>query len=269
MNEIRCECTIEACDIFDFMARYVGLTVIHPGGLKATQDLAESCHLGSHTKVVDIACGKGTSAIYLAEKYDCEVVGIDISEDLVFQAIKLAEKKGLERKATFLVGDALQLPFSDNEFDAAVSQAMLVLVSDKRRAIQEALRVVRPGGYLGWLELSWKQPPTTVFMDAVSNVLCAYCMKNVHTFQDWESLFKESGINSVKVQPFSLERGGFASMLANEGLINMGRITYKYLTNAEIRKRMRTMNRFFKDHTDYFGYGVYTGKKQNVRGNEA
>ena len=269
MNEKSCECAVEACDIFDFMARYVGMTVIHPGGLKATRDLAESCYLGSHTKVIDIACGKGTSAVYLAEQYGCEVVGVDISEDLVVQAVKLAEKKGLESKVTFLVGDALRLPFPDDEFDAAVSQAMLVLVSDKRRAIKEALRVVKPSGYLEWLELSLKQPPAAAFMDAVSNVLCAYYMKNVHTFQDWESLFKESGINSVKVQPFSLKNGGFASMLSNEGLINLGRILFKYMTNADIRKRMCTMNRFFKDHSDYFGYGVYTGKKRSDKGNEA
>jgi len=269
MNEKRCECAVETCDIFDFMARHVRMTVIHPGGLKATRDLAESCHLGSHTTVVDIACGKGTSAVYLAERYGCKVVGVDISEDLVVQAVKLAEKRGLERIVNFLVGDALRLPFPDDEFDAAVSQAMLVLVSDKRRAIKEALRVVKPGGYLGWLELSWKRPPAAAFMDAVSNVLCAYCLKNVHTFQVWESLFKESGINSVKVQSFSLKNGGFSSMLSNEGLVNMGRILFKYMTDADIRKRMRTMNKFFKDHSDYFGYGVYTGKKRSDKGNEA
>jgi SAM-dependent methyltransferase len=265
MSEKPCECTIEACDIFDFMASYVGLSVIHPGGFNATRELAESCHLDSHTKVVDIACGKGTSAIYLAERYGCEVVGIDISEDLVSQATILSKKKGLAGKVTFRVGDALQLPFLDDEFDAAVSQAMLVLVSDKRRAIQEALRVVRPGGYLGWLELSWKKPPTAEFMDAVSNVLCAYCMRNVHTFQDWESLLKAAGIDQIKVQPFSLEggtvsSGGMRGMLSNEGFINTARVMFKYMTNTKIRKRMRTMNGFFKDHTDYFGYGIYTGR---------
>jgi len=83
MNEKQSECTIEACDIFDFMANHVGMTVIHPGGYDATRKLAESCHLDNHTRVVDIACGKGTSAVYIAERYGCEVVGIDISVDLV------------------------------------------------------------------------------------------------------------------------------------------------------------------------------------------
>lgn len=261
MDEKQCECIIETCDIFDFMAKHVGLTVMHPGGFDATRKLAKSCRLDNRTRVIDIACGKGTSAVYLAERYGCEVVGIDISEDLIAQAITLAKKKGLERKVAFRVGDALQLPFLDNEFDAAVSQAMLVLVKDKRQSIREALRVVKPGGYLGWLELSWKKQPTAEFLDAVSNVLCAYCMQNVHTFQGWEGLFKGVGINQLEVLPFSLEEGGMLAMLADEGLVNTSKIMFKYITNARIRKRMNTMNKFFKDHSDYFGYGIYTGRK--------
>jgi SAM-dependent methyltransferase len=261
MNEKQRECRIETCDIFDFMARHVGMTVIHPGGFDATRRLAESCRLSPQTRVFDIACGKGTSAVYLAERYGCQVVGIDISDDLIAQANILAKKKGLEGKVTFRVGDALQLPFLDNEFDVAVSQAMLVLVSDKRKAIQEALRVVKPDGYLGWLELSWKKHPTAEFLKAVSNVLCAYCMQNVHTFQDWQSLLTDTGVKQLEVTPFSLKTGGILDMLDDEGLINAGKIMFRYMTNARIRKRMNTMNVFFKDHHDYFGYGIYTGRK--------
>lgn len=147
----------------------------------------------------------------------------------------------MTEKVTFRVGDALQLPFGDDEFDVAVSQAMLVLVSDKRKSIQEALRVVKPDGYLGWLELSWKKPPTAEFLEAISNVLCAYCMRNVHTYQDWESLLEEAGVKQLETAPFSLKTGGVLGMLDDEGLINAGRIMFRYVTNARIRKRMNTM----------------------------
>lgn len=166
-------CSIERCDIFDFMVNFVGLTVIHPGGFTATHELAESCKIDSNMKVVDIACGKGTTSVYLAKRYGCEVVGIDISEDLISQSNRLAKNERLEGQVSFHTGDALDLPFEDNEFDVAVSQAMLILVDDKKKAISEALRVTKPGGYLGWLELSWKRQPTIEFLDGVSNVLCA------------------------------------------------------------------------------------------------
>jgi len=254
-------CTIEGCDIFDFMAKHVGLTVIHPGGFEATRRLAESCHLDEGQRVIDIACGKGTSAVYLAQTYGCEVVGIDISQGLVDEANTLKDRKRLDGRVSFEVGDALDLPFADNEFDVAVSQAMLVLVADKRRAIEEALRVTKPGGRLGWLELSWHQEPPQEFLDAVSNVLCAYCMLNVHTFQGWETLFREAGVKELETMAFPLSGGSMTGMLADEGLVNTSKVLFKNLTDGQVRKRMSTMNRFFAEHTEYFGYGIYTGQK--------
>jgi ubiquinone/menaquinone biosynthesis C-methylase UbiE len=255
------KCTIENCDIFDFMAKHVGLTVIHPGGFNATRMLAESCHLNENKKVIDIACGKGTSAIFFAQNYGCEVIGIDISQELIAQAKVFANRKGLQDKLEFRVGDALDLPFPDNTFNVAISQAMLVLVKDKQKSIQQALRVTKPGGYLSWLELSWKKQPADEFMDAVSNILCAYCMRNVHIFQGWQHLFNEAGVNQLKTQSFSLENTEMSGMLRDEGFLNTCRVIFKYLTNIRIRNRMRMMNRFFKEHGEYFGYGIYTGMK--------
>jgi len=243
------------------MARHVGMTVIHPGGFAATRKLAEACHLDSKMKVVDIACGKGTSAVYLAEKYGCQVVGLDICEDLIAHATHLAKSKGLEGKVSFQVGDALSMPFPDNEFDAAISQAMLVLVDDKRKAIQEALRVTKPGGYLGWLELSWRAEPTEQFIKEVSTVICAYCMSNAHTYEGWKSLLTGLGVRELNTITGTMDFRGMRGMITNEGLMNTFKIALRYATNGRVRKRMMTMNRFFKEHANYFGYGIYVGRK--------
>lgn len=260
MNDKEC-CTIEGCDMFDFMTNHVGLAVLHPGGFKATQRLAEACHIDKHKKVVDIACGKGISAVYFAQRYGCEVVGVDISEDAVAHATALAKRKGLEKKVSFRVGDALELPFYDNEFDVAISQAMLILVGNKQKAVQEALRVTKPGGHLGWIELSWKKQPSKEFLDAASNALCASCILNVHTFQEWEDLFQEMGANQLETMSFTMKRAGLPGTLANEGFVNTGKVMFKTLTNSRIRKRMNTLNRFFKDNPQYFGYGIYIRRK--------
>ncbi len=255
------KCDLETCDIFDFMARHVGMTVVHPGGFDATGSLAESLSIGRGTRVIDIACGKGTSAVYLADRFGCDVVGIDIAEDLVSEAEALARRRGLGGRVSFRVGDALNLPFKDGEFDVAVSQAMLVLVGDQQRSIGEALRVVKPDGRLGWLELSWKKEPTQEFIDAVSKVLCAYCMRNAHTFDGWGKLLTDSGVRQVTIQAFSLRGSGFRGMMGSEGTANTLRIMLKYLANGKVRKRMRTMNRFFKEHADMFGYGIFIGRR--------
>ena len=255
-------CSIEKCDVLDFMSNTVGMTVLHPGGLSATRQMAEACQIGPQTRVLDNACGSGSTAVYLAQKYGCQVVGVDISKEMVAQATALVRQKGLERQVSFREADALALPFSADEFDVVVSQAMLILVSDKKQAVREALRVTRPGGRLGWIELSWKQPPTSEFLQTVSDVLCGYCMLNAQTFHGWETLFLEAGARQLKTMPSaSMQMSGMRGWLADEGLLNASRIMYRYLANDRIRKRMDTMRRVFKENSQYFGYGIYLGQK--------
>ncbi len=254
-------CTIEKCDIFDFMAKYVGLSVLHPGGFDATKKLAHACKIGRDTKVLDIACGKGTSAIFLAKEFSCQVEGVDISEDLIEEARTFATRTGVAEKVSFQVGDALDLAYSENEFDVAVSQAMLILVGDKSKAIQEAKRVVKPGGYAGWLELSWKKQPPKEFMDAVSNKICAYCMTNVLTFEDWENLFKDAGFSHVEIIKSSMDVSGVRGMIRDEGIGNVIKVISKYLFNPRVRKRMNNLNAFMNSNPEYFGYGIYIARK--------
>lgn len=262
MGEIEsCECSIEKCDIFDFMAKYVGLSVLHPGGFKATRKLADACQINNQKRILDIACGKGTSAVFLAEKYGCRVEGVDISEELIKEARVFARKSTAGDTVSFQVGDALNLPYSESEFDVTVSQAMLVLVRDKSKAIQEAKRVIKPGGYAGWIELSWKQQPTAGFLDAVSNEICAYCMTNVLTFEGWEKLIIGSGFAEIKTFRYSMDLAGLKGMIRNEGFSNSVKVMSKYLFNAKVRRRMLSLRKFMNSNPQYFGYGIYVAKK--------
>lgn len=173
----------------------------------------------------------------------------------------MAEKSDFGSKVSFQLGDALNLPFKDGEFDVAIGQAILILVDDKIQAVKEALRVVKVGGYVRWLELSWNRPTTKEFLEGVSNVICAYCMLGVETFKDWERLFQDTGVRQLQVFAYSQKFTGFRSMLADEGLLNAGKIFFKYLTNPRIRTRMRIIERFFRENSEYFGYGIYVGRK--------
>jgi ubiquinone/menaquinone biosynthesis C-methylase UbiE len=261
MSNKKCDCSVEKCDIFDFMALHVGLTVIHPGGLKATAALAEGLKIGPDSRVIDIGCGKGTGAVHLARTIGCHVTGVDLSPELIEQAESLAGRKGLEDRVRFRVGNALKLPYADGAFDAAFSQAVLVLLTDQERAVREALRVIRPGGAAGWLELSWKKPMTPEFMDGVSNVLCAYCMRNVRTFDGWKTMFAKAGLKRLQAQAFPLGGMAMSSMRRDEGIAGSIQILFKTVTDGAVRRRMKTMRKFFQDHEDFFGYGIYTGHK--------
>jgi ubiquinone/menaquinone biosynthesis C-methylase UbiE len=243
------------------MDQVVGMKVLHPGGFATTRKMTAACQIGPETRVLDVACGTGATAVYLAEKYGCQVVGVDISKGMVAQATARVKKKGLEHKVTIREADAQSLPFADNSFDVTLSQAMLVLVDDQKKVIREFLRVTRPGGRLAWTELSWMKPPSPEFMQTVSDAICAYCMQQAHTIHGWETLFLEEGVRQLETTPGYLQMSGIREMLADEGLLNTGRIMARYLTNSRIKQRMDTMKRFFREHADMFGYGIYLGQK--------
>jgi ubiquinone/menaquinone biosynthesis C-methylase UbiE len=130
--------------------------------------------------------------------------------------------------------------------------------------IREALRVTKPGGRVGWLELSWQRAPSPDFLQSVSDVLCAYCMQNVETFQDWQSRFREAGAAELSASLFPLPAGSFHAMLRDEGLRNALGVTLRTLLRSSIRVRTQRMSQFFQAHADLFGYGIYVGRKPGL-----
>ena len=99
-------------------------------------------------KILDIAGGSGSYASAIVRALPVSVVGVDISESMIEQRF---EDPLLEHN---VVGDMEALPFKDGEFDAAMFVAALHHVPDPLRALQEARRVLRPGGKIFALEPS-------------------------------------------------------------------------------------------------------------------
>lgn len=253
--------SVAECDIFEFFANHLGLTVIHPGGLKATRKLEDSLEINSNTRVLDIACGKGSTAFYLAEKYGCSVVGIDISAELIQEAKDSCRKRGLNNKVKFQVGNAMDLPFDDNQFDVAISQGILVFVEDKTKTINEASRVIKDGGKAGWIEVSWKKKPDDVFLDKMLNALHANCLKNASTYDGWKRVFERANIHNLVTIKGKTITGNFFETLKDEGILNTLKIMFNSIFNRKVRSRLKIMGKFVEDYSDYFGYGVYVIQK--------
>ena len=67
-----------------------GLEILHPG---RTDEMVRMCKISKDKKVLDIGSGKGITACYLAQKYGCEIIGIDLSERMIEYAREMARKK--------------------------------------------------------------------------------------------------------------------------------------------------------------------------------
>lgn len=96
-------------------------------------------------KVLDVGCGTGNFSIKLA-KMGCEVIGIDISEEMLKVAKDKAKKEGLNIK--FYNMDVYDMKFEDNCFDGVISVTAFEFLKDPDKAIEEMFRVLKPKGYL-------------------------------------------------------------------------------------------------------------------------
>ncbi|KAL2329278.1 hypothetical protein Fmac_022705 [Flemingia macrophylla] len=97
-------------------------------------------------RIVDVGCGIGGSSRYLARKFGAESVGITLSPVQAQRANALAAAQGLAHKVSFLVADALQQPFPDEQFDLVWSMESGEHMPDKAKFVGELARVAAPGG---------------------------------------------------------------------------------------------------------------------------
>src|SRR5262249_45619680 len=122
------------------------------------------------TKVIDIATGPGYVAA-AAAKRGATVIGVDFSTAMV------AEAQRRNPDIEFRVGDAEQLPFGNDLFDAAVVNFGILHLSRPDRAFPEACRVLCPGGWLGFTV--WAKPEEAVGFGIVLGAIAKYGDLNV------------------------------------------------------------------------------------------
>jgi ubiquinone/menaquinone biosynthesis C-methylase UbiE len=96
---------------------------------------------------VDIGCGPGYLVALLAKKSKgLHITGLDLSEEMLEQALAHAQAVGVENRVAFKIGDAGRLPFEDHSVDLVVSSLSLHHWCDPIEVMNEIARVLRPGG---------------------------------------------------------------------------------------------------------------------------
>jgi ubiquinone/menaquinone biosynthesis C-methylase UbiE len=124
---------------------YLGLDLLN-GGLREVWALAEHMNLGTSSLALELGCGIGGPARFIAERYGCQVVGLDITERQLDIAMGLTRGLDVEPRLRYTLGDARKLPFCDAMFTHVYSNEAFIHVDDKPRALREAYRVLCPGG---------------------------------------------------------------------------------------------------------------------------
>jgi SAM-dependent methyltransferase len=112
-------------------------------------DLARAAGVDARTGVLDLCCGCGGPALHLARQTGCRIVGVDRSSEAIHLARTSAEHQGLDRRAIFIVAEALCPPMEAASFDVALLYETMLAFEDKRRLVRVVRRLLRPGGRFG------------------------------------------------------------------------------------------------------------------------
>jgi SAM-dependent methyltransferase len=111
-----------------------------------TRRLAEHAAVTGDQCVLDVGCGMGGPARFLAATYGCTVTGVDITTPYLETAALLTELTGLTDRVSFQHADATDLPFADDMFDLVWTQHAAQSIPDKAAFFAELHRVLKRGG---------------------------------------------------------------------------------------------------------------------------
>ncbi|MDD2635742.1 MAG: class I SAM-dependent methyltransferase, partial [Bacteroidales bacterium] len=124
----------------------------HVRGAEVSRELAQNANI-KNSRLLDIGCGIGGPCRMLADEFNCDTVGIDLSKEYVKTANLLSELIGLRLKTKFICADAINLPFEDKTFDVVWTQHIQMNVYDKLKYCSEINRVLQNNGRLIYYEV--------------------------------------------------------------------------------------------------------------------
>ena len=125
---------ISSVDEFHIKGAEISLEIAHEGGIKEGQ------------KILDAGCGIGGPARMLADVFECNVTGVDLTEEFIRTATLLSELVSLNHLTEFIAADATQLPFANETFDVVWTQHAQMNIRDKNQLYSELFRVLKMEG---------------------------------------------------------------------------------------------------------------------------
>lgn len=248
---------------FEFQAGF-GITK-HIGGLKATEELIKLCHISKDKYVLEVGCGVGVTACYMAQKYGCRVVGVDVSESMIKRSRERAKRRNVQDKVKFITADAQNPPFENELFDAVICESVNIFVRDKIKAFREYIRVIKTDGYVGINEAIWIKEPSKELDEYMYHTTGAKLL----TSNYWEELLKSSGLRDIEIRIYKVK-------FLNEAINQIKRFDFKEYFNAwytflsmliknpasrKFAKKTLKMPKGIFKFTKYIGYGIYVGMK--------
>ena len=174
--------------------------ILHPGGLELTYHLGKMLELSKNKRVLDIACGRGSSAIHLAKSFGCTVTGLDYGAENIADAKANAKSDSVDNLTVFSQGDAELLPLDDESFDAVISECSFCTFPNKAKAATEIARVLRPQGQYGMTDITISE---SLPNDIQSLLTWVSCVAGAGKPDQYVSILEKAGFGGFTIEDHS------------------------------------------------------------------
>ncbi|RLN72326.1 hypothetical protein BBJ28_00022127 [Nothophytophthora sp. Chile5] len=183
-----------------------GAGYVSTGGQSTTTEFVEKLNLQAGQRVLDVGCGIGGGDFYMANRFHVSVLGIDLSTNMVFQAMERFQTshQPTEDRANdvaFEICDATTREFPDASFDVIYSRDTILHIEDKTALFTQFLRWLKPGGQL-----------------LISDYCCAEASERGQGSEQFQAYVKKRGYILLSPRGYGelLERVGFVDVVAED-----------------------------------------------------
>jgi arsenite methyltransferase len=238
----------------------------HPGGTALTAHLGAALRLLPGQRVLDVAAGPGTSAIHLAQRFGCSVLGIEYSPSAVERATRAAQEAGVAHLVAFEQGDAEQLPVPAASFDVVVCECAFCTFPNKALAASEFARVLSPGGRVGLSDLTRKGEIPAELQGLLAWIAC---LADAQPLESYVRSLTGAGLTVRLVEEHDealsdLVRDVQAKLLGAELLVKLNKITPPDEVDLEQAKTLAKAAAA-AIQARRFGYAVVTATKLSTK----
>jgi arsenite methyltransferase len=193
---------VKACCAAGYSSDAVALLLgesYHPGGLALTRHLLAEVGLAVGARMVDVASGRGTTAMVAAAEHGAEVDGVDLSAANVELATAAAASAGLGDRVRFHLADAEAVHLADGCADVVVCECALCTFPDKPTAMAEMARLLRPGGRLGITDVAAHAARLPSELTGLAARIA--CIADARPLEQYLALAQEAGLRVVAHEP--------------------------------------------------------------------
>lgn len=233
----------------------MGKRVLRPGGLEFTEKLLRGLDIGPGMRVVELAPGLGATTRLIAKRRPDSLIAVD-RDPVAAESVR--ELLGDREDYRCVVGDASSTGLPDGCADVVLCEAFLSLQSDqnKRRTLDEAFRLLRPRGHVGFHELCLRPDSVDLETQQVVRKELSVAVKlgaRPLTVSAWRTLVLGSGFQIRDVSSGEMRLLEPRQFVRDEGLGRSIRIVFNVVRTPAARRRVSMMRATFRRHADHLG----------------